>query len=264
MKIISKRDTIKSNFVRGNLRKRRFILTGRVKELPVSEQPYRKCEEYGASVLSDAELLSVILRNGSRGMNSLETAMEILKIAGPDKSISGIGNISPEELLKIPGIGRVKIILLECLTEYSKRLWKARLKGNIRFHEPGECASYFMEDMRHLRQEEVMAVLLDHKGGYIGSKVLTRGLSDRSLISPREIFSYAIGNNASQVIVLHNHPSGDPSPSAEDINTALKLLEAGKVLGIYFADSIVIGDGSYVSIHRILNKEWNSKERHNV
>ena len=263
MKIILKRGKIKVTFVRGNLRKRRFILTDTVKELPKSEQPYMKCEEYGASVLSDAELLSVILRNGSKGMNSLETAMEILKIAGPEKSISGIENISREELLKIPGIGRVKLIMLNCLTEYSKRLWRARLKGNIRFHEPGECASYFMEDMRHLKQEEVLAVLLDHKGGYIGSKVVTTGLSDRSLISPKELYSYAIGNNASQVIVLHNHPSGDPSPSEEDIETAKRLIDAGRVLGIYFADSIVIGDGSYVSIHRLLNTEWN-KERHDV
>lgn len=231
-------------------------MADKVKELPKSEQPYEKCGEYGAEFLSDAELLSVILRNGSRKLNSLETAREILKLAGPEHSISGIENIDPVELRKIPGIGKVKVILLQCLTEYSKRLWKARIKGNTRFLEPKECASYFMEDLRHLKQEVVMAVLLDSRANYIGSKMITKGLSDCSLISPKELFSYALKNSASQVIILHNHPGGDPCPSPEDLITAKDLMEAGEMLGVSLADSIIIGDGTYVSLRQRYKAIW--------
>ncbi len=227
-------------------------MTDTVKEMPENERPYEKCEEYGAEALSDAELLAVILRSGSRDMNSLDTAMEILKRSSPDKSVSGIENIPDSELLSIPGIGRVKLILLKCLAEYSKRLWKARLKNGIRFDDPKKCAGFFMEDMRHLDVEEVRAVLLDSKANYICSRVLTKGLCDRSLLSPRELFSYALKHNAAQVIVLHNHPSGDPTPSKEDIIITRQLMLAGKILGVKLADSIVIGDGCFVSL-RMLN-----------
>ena len=231
-------------------------MADKVKELPKSEQPYEKCEEYGPEFLSDAELLSVILRSGSREHNSMETAREILKLAGPEHSISGIGDIDPGELRKIPGIGRVKVILLQCLTEYSKRLWKARLKGNVCFDHPKKCARFFMEDMRHLSHEEVRAVLLDTKANLISSHVLTKGLADRSLLSPRELFSLALKKNASQVIVLHNHPSGDPSPSSEDIEMTKLLIIAGNIIGVKLTDSIIIGDGTYVSMRERYSSEW--------
>jgi len=235
---------------------KRSAMTDRVKELPRNEQPYEKCEEYGAEFLSDAELLSVILRNGSREMNSLDTAKEILKKAGPGRSIAGIENIADSDLLSIPGIGRVKLILIKCLTEYSKRLWKAGLKSNICFDHPKKCARFFMEDMRHLTFEEVRVVLLDTKANYISSEVLTKGLSDRSLLSPRELFSLALKRNASQVIVLHNHPSGDPTPSDDDIEMTKLLIIAGSIIGIRLADSIIIGDGTYVSMRERFGTEW--------
>ena len=231
-------------------------MADKVKELPKSEQPYEKCEEYGPEFLSDAELLSVILRSGSREHNSMETAREILKLASPEHSISGIGDIDPGELRKIPGIGRVKVILLQCLTEYSKRLWKAKIKGNIRFYDPKECASYFMEDLRYLKQEVVMAVLLDSRANFTGSKMITKGLSDCSLISPKELFSYALKNNAAQVIILHNHPGGDPSPSREDLRTVKNLIEAGEIVGVSLADSIIIGDGTFVSLRKNYKSFW--------
>ena len=235
---------------------KRSTMRDRLKELPDNERPYERCEEYGAECLSDAELLAVILRNGSRDMNSLETAKEILKKAGPEGSVAGIESIADSDLLSIPGIGRVKLILIKCLTEYSKRLWKARLKGNVCFDHPKKCARFFMEDMRHLSHEEVRAVLLDTKANLISSHVLTKGLADRSLLSPRELFSLALKKNASQVIVLHNHPSGDPSPSAEDIEMTRLLIIAGSIIGIRLTDSIIIGDGTYVSMRERFGTEW--------
>ncbi len=223
-------------------------MTDTLKELPERERPYERCEEYGAKVLSDAELLSVMLRCGTRDHNSLEVATEILKRSGPEMSLSGIENMADSELLAIPGIGRVKLILLRCLTEYSKRLWKARVRSGINFNTPEKCAAFFMEDMRHLRHEEVRAVLLDTKANYICSQILTKGLGDRSLLSPRELFSYALKHDASQVIVLHNHPSGDPTPSPEDREITRQLIMAGRVLNLKLADSIIIGDGTYVSM----------------
>ncbi len=231
-------------------------MTEKIKELPDSERPYERCEELGPESLSDAELLAVILRTGSREMSSLDIARDILKKAGNGESIAGIEHIGDDELLKIPGIGRVKLILLKCLTEYSKRLWKARIKGNIRFLEPKECASYFMEDLRYLKQEVVMAVLLDSRANFTGSKMITKGLSDCSLISPKELFSYALKNNAAQVIILHNHPGGDPSPSREDLRTVKNLIEAGEIVGVSLADSIIIGDGTFVSLRKNYKSFW--------
>ncbi len=228
----------------------------KIKELPFSEQPYEKCEEFGPEYLTDAELLAVILRSGSKEMNSLEMARQILKLSGTQGSIAGIESIDPCELKRIPGVGRVKVILLRCLAEYSKRLWKAKIKGKTRFTDPKECAAYFMEDLRHLEQEVVVAVILDSKGNYLGSRMLTVGLSDCSLISPKELYSYALKNNASQVIILHNHPGGDPTPSREDMESALKLIRAGNMLGVSFADSIIIGDGTYVSLRKLYNEKW--------
>ncbi len=223
-------------------------MTDKVKELPEGERPYERCEELGAEALSDAELLAVILRSGTRDMNSLDMATEILRKSGPGMSLSGIENMADSDLLSIPGIGRVKLILIRCLTEYSKRLWKARLKSGINFNTPKKCASFFMEDMRHLRYEEVRVVLMDTKANYIHSHVLTKGLTDMSLLSPRELFSYALKNNASQVIVLHNHPSGDPTPSPDDIEVTRQLIVAGYLLNLKLADSIIIGDGVFVSL----------------
>jgi len=230
-------------------------MTERIKELPDSERPYERCEVLGPESLSDAELLAVILRTGSREMSSLDTARTILKKCGNGESIAGIEHIGDDELLNIPGIGRVKLILLKCLTEYSRRLWKAKVRGNIRFSDPETCAMYFMEDMRHLSREEVRVVSLDNKSNYISSKVITAGLSDRSLLCPREVYSYGLKTGASQIIVMHNHPSGDPSPSRNDIDVAKSLVLSGEIIGIRLADFIIIGDGIYISFRKRYGSE---------
>ncbi len=232
----------------GGISLKKEIKMERLKSLPENEQPYVKCEKLGPKYLTDSELLSVILRSGSKKLNSLETAREILKITGPDQSISGIEHIGDSELLAIPGIGPVKVILLRCLTEYSKRLWNARIRCDVRLDHPRKIAAYFMEDMRHLTVEEVRVVLLDTRSNYLGSQILTRGLSDRSLVSPKELFSCALRRNASQVILIHNHPSGDPTPSRDDLLLTERLIEAGGLIGIPLSDSLIIGDGVYVSL----------------
>ena len=235
-------------------------MTERVNELQESMCPYERSEEYGAEYLSDAELLAVLLRSGSKDMNSLETAKEILKRTGSDMSLSGIENLPDSELLSIPGIGRVKLIMLKCLGEYSKRLWKARVRKDTCFDHPKKCARFFMEDMRHLSYEEVRVVLMDTKANYICSRVLTKGLADRSLLRSRELFSYALKNNAAQVIVLHNHPSGDPMPSNEDILITKRLIDAGCIIGVRLADSIVIGDGTYFSFREKYGSVFQKEE----
>ena len=226
------------------------------KKLPRQERPYEKCEALGPQYLSDAELLAVILRNGTKDLNSLEIAREILKLCGPEQSISGIENIGDSELRSIPGIGRVKVILIRCLTEYSKRLWNARIRTDVRLDQPEKCAAFFMEDMRHLSVEEVRVVMLDTKSNFLGCQMLTRGLTDRSLISPKELFSCALRKNASQIIVIHNHPSGDPTPSRDDIALTKELLSAGRIIGMPLADSIIIGDGVYVSLREQKYLKW--------
>ncbi|MCR5271690.1 MAG: DNA repair protein RadC [Lachnospiraceae bacterium] len=216
-----------------------------IKKLPLSERPYEKCKKYGPISLSDAELLAVIIRSGTRGRKAIDLANDIL--CGHEENLLNLERLSMKEMALIDGIGEVKAIQLKCLTEISKRLSGYRYNKDISLNSPEEIASYFMEDMRHLDREVLKTVLFDTKFNIISEKTITVGTVNASLVSPREIFIEALRDNAVAMVLLHNHPSGDPAPSTEDKEITERVRLGGKLLEITLADHIIIGDKSYFS-----------------
>ena len=212
------------------------------------ERPYEKCEQYGAENLTDAELLAVLLRTGTKGENSLQLAKRILH---PDFAQEGILNIhqwSMEQLLEIKGIGSVKAIQILCLSELAKRLSKAEAQSGLNFSAPETIAQYYMADMRHRKKEAMKLLLLNSKTKLIGESELSLGTVNTTLVSPREVFVEALRRNAVAVILLHNHPSGDPTPSKQDILITRRVTEAGRLIGVELLDHIIIGDNCFISL----------------
>jgi len=219
-----------------------------MKSMPPKERPYEKCLENGAESLSDAELLSVILRTGSRGESALELSRKILSLNGEKSGLLGIYHMSVAELMKVRGLGTVKAVQLKCIAELSRRISRSRFSEGISFRDPVTVAEYYMEDLRHLEQETAILVMLNSKGRLIKDMVLSKGTVRASMISPREIFIEAVRNQAVSIILLHNHPSGIPDPSEEDIRLTERVRRAGSMLGIELLDHIIIGDCQAVSM----------------
>lgn len=219
-----------------------------VKELPVSERPYEKCERYGATALSDAELLAVIIRTGTKQQRAIDLAVNILNYSTAYPGLKGLNYFTIKELMKIRGIGRVKAIELLCLTELTRRMAKETLRESIRLTTPQSVADYYMQDMRHLTREQVILLMLDSKNKLMKDMVISEGTVNTSIMPTREIFVHAVKEGAVNIILLHNHPSGDPTPSAEDIRVSKKLTEAGNLIGISLMDHIIIGDNRYISL----------------
>ena len=219
-----------------------------LKNLPDSELPYEKCERYGPSTLSDCELLAILLRTGTNKENVLSLARHLLSLTGK-QGLCGLYDLSQTDLLAIHGIGKVKTIQIISVLELSKRLAKSIAKDRLTFSSPDAIARYYMEDLRHLKQEHLLLLLLDAKSGLISELTLSKGSVNSAIVSPREIFSEALKKDAVGVIMLHNHPSGDASPSEEDTAITLRILEAGKLIGIELLDHIIIGDQKFFSFH---------------
>jgi DNA repair protein RadC len=219
-----------------------------VKELPMSERPYEKCEKYGAGALSDAELLAVILRTGSKNQRVIDLAVNILKFPTVHTGLKGLNYMTMKDLTGIKGVGRVKAIELLCLTEITKRMAKEIHQDSLRLVTPQSVADYYMQDMRHLTREQVLLIMMDSKNKIIKDMIISQGTVNTSIMPTREIFVQAVKQEAVNIILLHNHPSGDPAPSAEDIRVTKKLSEAGNLIGITLMDHIIIGDNRYISL----------------
>ena len=220
-----------------------------MKELPPDSRPYEKCLRFGAEAISDAELLAVIIRTGSRGENSLELSKRVLSASYPKEGLVGLMHLSLDDLISIKGIGRVKGVQLLCVGELSRRIWKRRLyEKSLSFHSPQDIADYFMEDMRHSEQEELMLMCFNTKQVLVREALLSRGTVNASMITPREVFLEALKCRAVNIILLHNHPSGNPSPSGDDIRFTENIKKAGEMIGIRLIDHIIIGDNSYISL----------------
>lgn len=219
-----------------------------MRELPDSEQPYEKCLAYGTTVLSDAELLAVLIRSGTKSQRSVEVAAKILTAHPLHKGLIGLYYLSMKDLMKIKGIGEVKAAQIACVAELSKRLYKAKRKDMITLQSPAEIADYFMEDMRTLETEHVKLLMFDSKAALIATKTLTTGTVNESIASTREIFKCALHYDAVHIVLLHNHPSGSARPSNEDFHVTRKIYETGNLIGIPLVDHIIIGDGQYTSM----------------
>lgn len=218
-----------------------------MKDLPKEEQPYEKFETYGAESLSNAELLAVILRTGTKGMTALSLAKNILGENNAEQGILNIEHLSLKDLKKISGVGHVKAIQIKCIGELAKRIAKAEQQPKLSFRQPKSVANYYMEEFRMKKQEHMMLIMLNTKSRLIADKVIFKGTVNASLVSPREIFMEALEKEAVYIILLHNHPSGDPTPSREDIELTQRMKEAGNLMDIQLLDHIIIGDHRYIS-----------------
>ncbi len=210
-----------------------------------NQAPYERFDLVGEQHLSDAELLAIILRSGSGNADALETAQTLLAMNG--NSLASLARMPVHELIRVPGIGRVKARQLRALFELSNRTSAMRRRNNIRLESSRSIADYFMEMMRHESKESLRALFFDIQHNLLREEVLSVGTINSTMFSPREIICAAAACNASSYVLLHNHPSGDPTPSREDIDATCRLVKSGQVTGIPIRDHIIIGDGIYYS-----------------
>lgn len=216
--------------------------------------PYEKFEKFGSEALTDIELLAIIIRTGTKNMNALELAGKILGLSSNSGQFHGLLSLlhlSLEELMSIKGIGKVKAIRLKCVTELSKRITMETFKTGIRFDSPKSIAAYYMEQLRHKETEHVLLVMCDGKNRFLKDCILSSGTVNMSLLSPREIFLTAIKNHAVNILLVHNHPSGDPTPSKDDISITQRIHEAALIMNIPLVDHIIIGDNNYISFKEL-------------
>ena len=189
----------------------------KLRETPKEQRPYERCMNYGVQSLTDIELLAIILRTGSKQFDVMALAHNILNMSGPRSGLGSLMHKSYEELLEVKGIGSIKAIQLLCIGEISKRIWRRETSSQkLYFTSPEICATYYMQEMRYLEQEELRIAFLDTKQRLLSDCVLTVGTVDSSLVSVREILIESLKRQAVNVIIIHNHPSGNPTPSDED------------------------------------------------
>ena len=218
------------------------------KQLPESERPYEKCERFGPEVLSDAELLAVIIRSGTKKERAVDLAVRVLNRPGGKKGLSALYYYSQKELQKIKGIGRVKSVQLCCVAELARRMQAAAVCETTVFDSPEKIAEYYMGKLRHCRTEEIMLLMLDTKGRKIGDELISKGTVNMAVLDPREVLCTALRYEAVFLVVLHNHPSGVPVPSDADIGVTRQLAAACEIVGLSLRDHLIIGDNCYLSM----------------
>ena len=220
----------------------------RMKDIPSEDRPYEKCLRLGPGPLTDAELLAVIIRTGSREDTSLDLAGKLLALDSPGDGLLGLLHHSLEDFMRIKGVGKVKAIQLLCIGELSRRIWKRKATASpISFGHPSQISDYYMEDMRHLEQEEIRVMFLNTKQVMVRELAISRGTVNSSVLTPREILIEALRCRAVAMVLVHNQPSGDPSPSQADKLLTRRVKEAGDLIGIILIDHIIIGDRQYLS-----------------
>ncbi len=209
--------------------------------------PYEVVKEYGAEELEDDELLAVFIRTGTKEQNAVKVANRILD-SFPERNLLGLCHIPWKELMEIPGIGEVKAIRLKCLAELARRISRTEAKKGLRFDRPETVWQYYKESLRHKEQEKVILIMLDQKLQLICDDTLSIGTVRESIVSPRELFLKALQQKAVQVMLVHNHPSGDPSPSQADLEITKRIQMLGAMMEIPLVDHIIIGDKTYCSL----------------
>lgn len=219
----------------------------KLKNYPLFEKPDERCINFGPGALSDAELLSVIIRTGTKDFSCIELSRKILSLSSTYNGLLNLYHLTYNELIQIKGIGKVKAVQLLCVAELSKRLIRAKKSEKPILNDSKKVAEYFMEEMRNLETEHFYAAFFDTKCHLIDYQVVFIGTSNYSIANPREVLRLGLKLDATNLIVLHNHPSGNPQPSVEDVTITNKLYEAANIVGIPLIDHIIIGDNTYLS-----------------
>lgn len=216
-----------------------------IKDLPISERPREKLYSYGVESLSNAELLAIIIRTGHQDDTAIDLAQSILNL--DNKGLPFLSSVKLEQLTEVRGIGKCKAAQILAAIEIGKRVNRWRSDDKVKVTSPMIIANLMMDEMRYLDKEYFNIALLDTKNQILSIENISIGTLNASIVHPRDVFSIAIKKNANSIILIHNHPSGDPQPSNEDINITHRLSDVGDLVGIKVLDHIIIGDNRYIS-----------------
>ena len=217
----------------------------KINDLANHQKPRERMLNYGASHLSHAELLAILINTGRKGYSSLDIANELLKSI---VNLKELKHLSINDLNKIKGVGLYKALTLKAAFELGERMHSGSVDDKIQINNPKDAADFMMGKMEHLTQEKFIALFLNSKNIIIKQKTIFMGTLNSAIVHPREIYSEAVKCASNAIIVLHNHPSGDTTPSLEDIKTTDRLRECGDILGIQLLDHVIIGDHTYLSV----------------
>ena len=230
----------------------------KMKELPALERPYEKLENYGAERLSDAELLAIIIKTGTKDSSSIQIAQELLKMDEENKGVSFLKDASLEELQMRRGIGRVKAIQLKAVAELATRMTMPVITKRKKVSTPEEISGMFMNELKFLKQEVLKVLLLTTRNQVIRTVTVALGDVNSSYAEAGDVFREPIKSGAAKIVLIHNHPSGDPAPSKSDIDFTRQIAGFGEAIGIELLDHIIIGNGAFCSLHS-LNKFYRSE-----
>ncbi|MGM5482852.1 MAG: RadC family protein [Nanobdellota archaeon] len=214
----------------------------RIKEISSQNRPRERMLKEGEKALSDAELLAIILVKGTRKENAIDISNKLLS----EYNIHNLSDITINELKKIQGIGLVKALQIKAIIELNKRISKT-CKKIKKINRPKDVFNYFKDALTPLKQEHFFVLSLDTKNQIVSEKILSIGTLNAAVVHPREIFKEAIKNSANSFILVHNHPSGDPEPSEEDLQVSKEIMEASKFMGIRMLDHVIIGKETFWS-----------------
>lgn len=217
-----------------------------IKRMPLSERPREKMLTYGCQSLSNAELLAIILSTGTKDKTAIDLATAILNMS--NEGLRSLTDCTIEELNQIKGVGLAKSSQVIAAVELGKRIALTTKVNNYKIKGPEDVSNLLMEEMRYFKKEAFNIILLNTKHDVIAVENISIGSLNASIVHPREVFNRAIKRSSSGIILAHNHPSGDPKPSGEDINITKRLIEAGKIIGINVLDHVIIGDGIFLSM----------------
>ncbi|SHJ95780.1 DNA replication and repair protein RadC [Anaerobranca californiensis DSM 14826] len=214
------------------------------KDLPITEKPREKLVRFGTENLSDSELLAILLRTGTKDKTVLQLAQEIIREFG----LKGLAQMDIADLKEIPGIGLAKATEIKAVFEIAARIQGKSISSKRQITCPKDVVEIMINKLQYLNQEHFYIVLLNTKNVIISYEEVSKGGLNIASIYPREVFNKAIKNSAARIILVHNHPSGDPTPSLEDINLTKRLIEVGKLTGIKVLDHIIVGQEDYISL----------------
>ena len=227
----------------------------KIKEIPQSERPYEKLEMYGAQALSNAELLAIIIKNGTKEESSVMLAQKILSMQkSTQDSLRFLQDISIKEFMSIKGIGKVKAIQLLAVCELTKRISRPIKNFNVQIKSPQDVADLLINELKYEKREIVKVLMLNVKNNILKIQDIALGGTSFAVFEIKDVLKEAIKIGAPKIILVHNHPSGDPTPSHDDIELTQKLEQVSKMLEIELLDHVVIEDGKYKSIFSMLSK----------
>ena len=227
----------------------------KMKELPKGERPYEKLEQYGAEYLTNAELLAIIIKSGTKEETAVGLAQKVLKLnTQKEDNLRFLMNLTLEEITKIKGIGKVKAIQLKAICELAKRINAVSSYKEKQILCPKDIAEILMEKMQFEKQEILKVAILNNKNKLIRIKDIAIGGGNFVSTTIKSILNEAVKIEANKIILIHNHPTGDPTPSKQDIEFTKNVKKASEILGIQLLDHVVIGEGRYVSIFSVIQK----------